>query len=276
MPSDQQAIQGLWRLVSCVARGGPVGTAATHYQFDGNRVKEIDPSRVDGGNWATFELDPKARPKRFTKISEWAGKGGKPVRRIDRWLYDVNGDTLRLCWPSVFGDYPDALSDQSHGVITLARDPGPPPKTKQPAGKKPIEDPVLGQLTWDDNYDWWEAQVKLKPERAVDVHVEPADEQDDVTAVAGGREFIRWLRRHEPAARRFAAAELLDTHNGAWNEGEPISARGFADRMTLESVGIDADGGASLYYHDGDLFWGHCIIVSVGADRAFRNATIAG
>ena len=116
----------------------------------------------------------------------------------------------------------------------------------------------------------------MEPERAVDVHVEPGDEQDDVIAVAGGREFIRWLRRHEPAARRFAAAELLDTHNGSWNEGEPISARGFADRMKLESVGIDADGGASLYYHDGDLFWGHCIIVSVAADRAFEDATIAG
>jgi uncharacterized protein (TIGR03067 family) len=276
MPSDQQAIQGLWRFVSCVARGGPVGTATTHYQFDGNRVKEIDPAQVDGGDWATFELHPKARPKRLTMTSEAVGKGGKPVRRVDRWVYDLDGDTLRLCWPSVFGDYPDALSDQTHGVITLARDRGPPPRTKQPSGKKPVEDPVLGRLTWDDNYDWWEAQVELKPGLAVEVHVTPGDGKDDVTAVAGGREFIRWLRRHEPAARRFAAAELLNTHNGSWNDGEPISVRTFAGRITLEGVGIDSDGGASLYYHDGDLFWGHCIIVSVGENREFKHATIAG
>jgi hypothetical protein len=97
-----------------------------------------------------------------------------------------------------------------------------------------------------------------------------------VTALTRGREFVRWLRRHEPAARRFAAAELLETYNGSWNEGEPISIGTFAGRMTLESVGIDPDGGASLYYHDGDLFWGHCIIVSVGEDGEFKGATIAG
>jgi hypothetical protein len=195
---------------------------------------------------------------------------------VDRWLYELNGDTLRLCLPNVFGDYPDKLSDQTHGVITLARDAGPPPRTKQPAGKNPIEDPVLGRLTWDDNFDWWEAQIELKPGLTIDAHVELGSAQDDVAAVAAGREFIRWLRQHEPAARRFAAAELLDTHNDCWNDGKPISARTFAGRMTLESVGITPGGGASLYYHDGDLFWGHCIIVTVGKDREFSDATIAG
>jgi len=52
---------------------------------------------VDGGDWATFELDSKAQPKRFTTTSELVGKGGKPERRVDRWLYELDGDTLRLC-----------------------------------------------------------------------------------------------------------------------------------------------------------------------------------
>src|SRR5262245_25627229 len=98
MPSDQQTIQGLWRLVSCVARGDSLSTSTTHFQFDGHRVKEIDPSQVDGGDWAKFELHPKARPKRFTMKSEWAGKGGKRVRRVDRWMYELRGKTLRLSW----------------------------------------------------------------------------------------------------------------------------------------------------------------------------------
>jgi uncharacterized protein (TIGR03067 family) len=275
MPSDQRAIQGLWRVVSCVARGQSVGTGITHYQFDGNRVKPIDPSRVGGGDWATFVLDPAVQPKRFTMTTEWTGQGGKPVCRVDRWLYELDGDTLRLCWPSVFGDYPDLLSDQIHRVETLVRDTGPPPKTKQPAGKRPIKDAVLGQLTWDDNFDWWAAQVELKPGLIIDVHVEPGN-RDDETAVATGREFVRWLQQHELAARRFAAAQLLDTHNDAWNEGELISARTFAGQLRLESVGIDEVGRASLYYDDGDLFWGHCIVVSVRENGEFENANIAG
>src|SRR5438093_9158572 len=38
--------------------------------FRSNRVKEIDPSEVEGGDWATFELDPEDEPKRFTMTSE--------------------------------------------------------------------------------------------------------------------------------------------------------------------------------------------------------------
>jgi uncharacterized protein (TIGR03067 family) len=276
MPSDQDRIQGLWRVVSCVARGGAVGTAATHYLFEGNRVKEIVPSRVDRDRWSTFELNPRTRPKRFTMTRPATGKGGKAWQRVDCWLYDLAGDTLRLCWPNVFGDYPNELSDQTHGVLTLARDPGPPPATKRPAGKKPIQDRLLGQLTWDDDFDWWETCVELRPGLTIDFHVEPGDDADDAAVVAAGRDFFRWLRRHERAARRFAAGELLDTYNGSWNHGEPISARTFAGRTTLENVGLDPEGGADLYYADGDLFWGHTIIVSVDEGRVFRHATIAG
>jgi uncharacterized protein (TIGR03067 family) len=276
MPSDQQAIQGLWRLVSCVARGGQVETCTTHIQFEGNRVKEIDPHLVDGGHWSIFQLDPKAKPKRFTKTTEWTGKDGETVRRVDRWLYELDGDTLRLCWPSVFGDYPDTLSDAAHGVLTLVRDAGPPPKTKQPAGKKPITDPVLGQLVWSDNYDCWEGRLELRTGLTVDVHIEVDGDKGDVGAVAAGRDFVRWLRRHEPAARRFAAAKLLDTHNGSWNDGKPISTRTFAGRMALENISIAPSGSVDLAYRDGDLFYGHWIIVAVDPDRQFKHATIAG
>jgi hypothetical protein len=106
--------------------------------------------------------------------------------------------------------------------------------------------------------------------------VRPGDDRDDVMAVTASREFILWLRRHELDARQFAAGELLETHNDAWNEDEPISAQTFAERMTLEGVGVDRDGCGSLYYEDGDLFWGHCIVVSVDRNREFRSADIAG
>lgn len=275
MLSDQLAIQGLWRVVSCVARGRPVGSATTHYQFDGNRVKQIVPSRVNSGDWATFGLDPAAQPKRFTMISETV-KAGKTARRVDRWLYELDGDTLQLCWPRMFGDYPETLSDQIHGVVTLARDPGPPPKTKQASGKKPMEDPVLGRLTWNDNHDWWETRFDLKPDLAVFVHLRTGKEKDDTTSIARGREFACWLRQHEQSAREFAAAELIDTHNDSWNDGEPISASTFLGRTTLKGVGFDPDRGATLHYDDGDLFGGHSIIVSVDENREFRDATLAG
>ncbi|MBY0460780.1 MAG: DUF2262 domain-containing protein, partial [Gemmataceae bacterium] len=167
------------------------------------------------------------------------------------------------------------ISDQHHSVVTLVRDAGPPPATKQPSGKPPIDDPVFGKLTWDDDLDQWDGRVELKPGLEVDCHLDPTDGQDE-KIVGAGRKFVAWLRKKEPAARRYAASELLDTHNDGWNDGDPISARTFASRMTLETASLQSDGGAALYYRDGDLFWGHCIIVTVNADRAFTDATFAG
>jgi hypothetical protein len=147
---------------------------------------------------------------------------------------------------------------------------------EQPSGKKPIEDAVLGRLTWDGRFNEWGARFAVTPGLLVEVCLTPAgDEADDVT-VARGRDFVHWLRQNEPAARRFAAAELLDVFNGAWNDGEPLSAQAFADRITLGTAGVTPDGGAVLYYEDGDLFAGHCVIVSVSEVRAFTHAAIAG
>jgi len=207
---------------------------------------------------------------------QWTVKGGETVTRVDRWLYEFDVDMLRLCWPNVFGEYPDVISDRVHGVVTLIRDHGPPPKTKQASGKKQIEDAVLGSLKWDDNFDWWECELELKSGLKADFHVEPGEDEGDTAAVTRGREFLQWLRENEHSARQFAASKLLDTHNDSWNEADPTSAEEFANRMTLESVGIDPDGSASMYYHDGDLFWGHTIIVSVKGNHLFKDASIAG
>src|SRR5215472_18829268 len=101
---------------------------------------------------------------RCTVTSERPDKTGQAFCRIDRWLYDFDGDTLRFCWPNIVGgEYPDAISDRTHGVLTLVRDHGPPPDTKRPSGKRPISHPVLGTLIWDDNLDQWKGQIDLKP-----------------------------------------------------------------------------------------------------------------
>ena len=94
--------------------------------------------------------------------------------------------------------------------------------------------------------------------------------------MAIARDFLVWLRQNEQAASQFAAGKLLDTHNDGWNEGKPISAQAFIQRMTLESVSIDPQGKVELYYNDGDLFWGHSIVVSMAENREFKDAYTAG
>ena len=275
MQTDKERIQGLWRVTSCVARGGLV-SGASHYLFDGNRVKAIYPMLVDGGSWQTYELDPGVQPKRFTETSETVGRDGETFRRIDRWLYDLEEDTLWLCWPNVFGNYPDVISEQKHGVITLARDTGPLPETKRSSGKMPVDAPDIGRLTWDDNFDWWQGQSEVNPGLIAEVNVTPAEGQDDTVAIAALQSFLVWFRSHEPEAREFAADQLLENYNDNWNDGSPISVKTFMNLLKLESVSVNPDSGAELYYEDGDLFAGHCIIVSMDEQRRFQDAGIAG
>ena len=64
-------------------------------------------------------------------------------------------------------------------------------------------------------------------------------------------------------ARECAAKELLSVKNGAWLEdGEKkFTADQFKNRMTMESIKVSPNDKFELWYDDGDLFWGHSIVV---------------
>jgi hypothetical protein len=144
--------------------------------------------------------------------------------------------------------------------------------------KKPIKDRFFGRLAWHGTYkykfpwglsSWWEGRVLLRRGITVDVRVESGKKQSDRRAVVNGREFIRWLRKHEPDARHFMVAELLEAYID-FNWGRRISAQRLADKLTLECAIINADGTADLHYRSGYQRLG----LTVKKDHAFRNAWI--
>ncbi len=69
------------------------------------------------------------------------------------------------------------------------------------------------------------------------------------------------------------------TKNETWIEDkdeEPLTPEQFKERMVLDSISIDSDGDVSFYHSDGDLFWGHCILVTMNSENNFTSADIAG
>lgn len=139
------------------------------------------------------------------------------------------------------------------------------------------EDEVLGPLTWDDQLDWWAGRAELAPGHRIGLsltveHEDPLSEAEIATA----RRVLLHLREHEPEARIVAAEELLDIYNAEWNEGEPLDEEEFMSRLTLDDLNIAPDGSAELFYRDDDLFAGHTVLVSIGADGNFDDADIAG
>ena len=55
-----------------------------------------------------------------------------------------------------------------------------------------------------------------------------------------------------------------------------MTDEGFRAAVRLRTVSVFEDGSAEFYFADGDLFWGHTILVGMNKEGGFEGATIAG
>lgn len=107
---------------------------------------------------------------------------------------------------------------------------------------------------------------------SVRVFVGTPDPQHDQTVTLEARTaFTRLVTQHAVFARK-AADDLLAVHNEGWHHYEnspPLTSEQFQARLTLEGIHVTSWGLATAYYDDGDLFWGHTIIVEQEDDGSF-------
>lgn len=88
----------------------------------------------------------------------------------------------------------------------------------------------------------------------------------------------------DAAWRAYAAATLTELAEDWQEQGdeeddpdrEPVTPEAFARRIQLSELSVGAEGDLTPYYDDGDLFWGHTIVVDVPPDGTPTDASIAG
>ena len=141
---------------------------------------------------------------------------------------------------------------------------------------EPFDDPVLGHVEWNERFGHWFARIVLPDGAAVDFDIE--DELNDVLPVA--RAAFTFVSANEAALREQLAEQMLETAND-WRLGrEPIepeiTVASFAARVKLAGVSLADDGGFTLTYSDGEMFGGHAIVVSVGANRVMGDPDLWG
>jgi len=143
--------------------------------------------------------------------------------------------------------------------------------------QKPVtlDDPLLGTFTLDRRVDWFTGDVVWAGE-SISLNLSgAADAQDALrTAHALWQNQNEWNRR----VRNFAVQELLPLKNDTWldeDEAE-LTPDEFEDRMTLESITVNADGSFDFWHNDGDLFWGHSIQISGSLSEGPTHADIPG
>jgi len=145
--------------------------------------------------------------------------------------------------------------------------------------QKPVVFPTeqFGDLVLDRSVDWFEGETQWNGQTirvtflAVDDRV---SDEDLKIAEALWSDQAGWKKRID----EYVVEELLDLKNDAWldeNESE-LTAEQFLAAIELTSITISYDGEFEFWFDDGDLFWGHSIMVSGNLKDGPTDAGIHG
>ncbi len=286
--SDRERIQGVWRLEACSCEGELEDSEVTHIVFRDDRTWEAGSPVVHYQDEpeirSTFELDPRASPRRITRRTGWFEQEGGRVarRRTEHGLYRLSGDQLWIAW-SLDPTEPlqkGAVDDDDALLETYAREEDPDVRRRvedppTPVPRRIREHSDLGRLAWDANSSCWNASWNLEGPSTARVSFElQGGEHATDEAFAAAASTLAALAVALPDIKRHAASELLDLKNTTWlAEGEErIDRKRFVAALRLDRVTAYEEGEVELLFDDGDLFWGHTIVVSL--DSRLRPAHV--
>ncbi|CAD6547441.1 DUF2262 domain-containing protein [Paraburkholderia sabiae] len=139
------------------------------------------------------------------------------------------------------------------------------------------EDELFGTCVLDKRIRLFKADVHWSGTRAyLYLHADSIDTLQPVLKCA----YELWNSAVNWRLRVFdrAVADLLDLKNSTWlgKDEDPVSADEFRQRLSLQSISVDKDGRLEFCCTDGDLFFGHSILVPGSLEQGLTTAYIAG
>ncbi|OYY89403.1 MAG: hypothetical protein B7Y45_12420 [Sphingomonas sp. 28-66-16] len=144
---------------------------------------------------------------------------------------------------------------------------------------EPLVDSVLGELRYNAKLGWYDADVQwCGASASMSLSVEQVDDLPGAAATAKAllEGQTTWQARMMEAVVR----DLLDLKNGEWFDPEhdaaPYTPETLVAPLTLEGATIFADGTATFFFEDGNLFFGHTILVAVDTASGDVTADLAG
>lgn len=147
---------------------------------------------------------------------------------------------------------------------------------------KPVEiDTPYGKFVLDRSMSWFEGEIELN---GLDFTAFlETDEDNGETAELALKVFLKTAENFEDFDRKnkeFAADNLLDLAH-EWRESdegenEPLTREQFIEAIGVSEWTVTPYGNMTLYYYDGDIFWGHAIEINIDEDGNIEDADIAG
>jgi hypothetical protein len=138
-------------------------------------------------------------------------------------------------------------------------------------------DPILGAMTFNPDLSWWEGTFTTIEGNTVPLYVSVADDSDAEQVLPTAGQLLQNLAPKIDEAKVCACNDLLPLKNESWLEDEQeLSPADFISRLSLESITLSPEGECEIFFADGELFWGHVIIVLWNHTKGFHSAEIAG
>lgn len=146
--------------------------------------------------------------------------------------------------------------------------------------REPVEitHPEFGALVLNRSVDWFEGTVNWMGEPirvSVSLDEESGSSESSIKTLealySGASDWSKKITD-------YAVSELLELKNDNWlmDDQEELTASDFINSMKLESITVYPDGEFEFWHNDGDLFWGHSILISGSLSEGPNDADIPG
>ncbi len=147
---------------------------------------------------------------------------------------------------------------------------------------KPVfyDDEVFGRFELDKRVKTFEKDVEWAGEEAT-ISFDLDEDEVMKDALETGHKLFADQEAWDKKIREFAADELVELANDWLQDKEDaevdeITKEMFMDLMEIDTICLNPEGDFNIYFYDGDMFWGHCIIVDGNINGEFESADIAG
>lgn len=139
------------------------------------------------------------------------------------------------------------------------------------------EDKILGRFTLDKRFNEYTGRIKWH-NKEIEITVEKyiGKRLNDVFIIAN--EFVKEQEVWDKRIKEFVAGKLLKLKNKSWLEEneEEITVDKFIEKIEIESINISLKNKFEICFDDGEIFWGHSIVVNGNLEKGPLKAEIAG
>lgn len=140
------------------------------------------------------------------------------------------------------------------------------------------EDEVLGKFKLDKGIKTFETNITWAGEEG-QLYFDLDEEEEMEASLKTAHELFKNQREWSDKIKAYAASQLLELANDWLDEEwdiEEVTKELFIKLLELDTISVYPDGNFEIFFFDGDLFAGHCIIVSGNINGSFESAEIAG